>query len=256
MQLLKDLHVLTKYQQKNKNLINMKTRILFFSLFVLGILLYNPAFAEDEERKVPTFSEVALKISANVYIEQGKNQSVKIVAKPSTLENIITEVKDRTLNIKFPGKSIFQRNFNPGKIEIYITVPEIDGLSVSGSGNIQAEEIDSRIIDLAVSGSGDITIEELKAKRVKASVSGSGNIKIEDGGVADEFVVSISGSGNVRAEGFEADEVSIHTSGSGNCSVTSNGSIKARVSGSGNVTYRGNPSIDSSVAGSGRVKKM
>lgn len=234
----------------------MKLRILFFSLFILGVFLYNPAAAEDEERDVSAFSKVSLRISAKVYIEQGSTQSVKIIAKSSTLEELITDVKDRSLNIRFPNKNFFKNNFQPGKVEIYITVPDIEGLTVSGSGDIFLKETKSRIIDLSVSGSGNIVIEELIAKRVKASISGSGNIRIKDGGTADEMDVSISGSGNVRADGFEANEVSVHTSGSGNCSITSNGSIKARIAGSGNVSYRGNPSIDSSVAGSGRVKKM
>ena len=234
----------------------MKLRIVFFSLFVLGTFLYNPAFAEDEERKVPTFSEVNLRIPAKVYVEHGKKQSVEIVAKSSTLEEIITEVKGRTLNIKFPNTSFLWKKFDPGKIEIYITMVEVDGLSVSGSGDIFAEEIESKILDLSVSGSGDIVIEELVAKRISSSISGSGDITIKDGGVADDLSVSISGSGDVKAIGFEALDVVVRISGSGNCSVTSNGSIKARIAGSGNVTYGGNPSIDSSVAGSGRVKKL
>ena len=150
----------------------------------------------------------------------------------------------------------FQRDFNAGKIEIYVTVPDVNSLSVSGSGDILAKELEARILNLAVSGSGNITIEDLDSKKVKGAISGSGNISLEDGGVADELSVSISGSGNFDAEGFDADAVSVATSGSGNCKVSSDGSIKARIAGSGSVYYKGNASIDSSVAGSGRVKKM
>ncbi|MCF6356706.1 MAG: DUF2807 domain-containing protein [Draconibacterium sp.] len=234
----------------------MKTKIIIFSLFILGIFFSNSLFAENEDRNVPTFSEVALRISAKLYITQGDVQSVKITAKSSTLEELITEVKGRTLNIRFPNKMFFKGNFNPGKIEIHITVPVIDGLTLSGSGDILAKEIKSRIIDLAVSGSGDIVIDKLKTKRVTAALSGSGGITIKDGGVADEFTASISGSGDVDAIGFEASDVSVRISGSGNCSITSNGVIKGRVSGSGDVNYKGNPSIDFSVAGSGRVQKL
>lgn len=233
----------------------MKNKILILGLILLSISLVNQATAEEEERDVPSFSNIALRISGKVYLEQGNKQSIRIVAKESTLEEIITEVKNRTLNIRFPNTNMFKK-FEPGKIEIYITVPEVDGLSVSGSGDINAEEVETRILDLAVSGSGDINIDELSVERVKASISGSGGINIESGGVADEFSVSMSGSGNVSAGGFEAKDVSVRISGSGNCRITSNGSVKARIAGSGNVIYGGNPAIDSSVAGSGRVKKM
>ena len=233
----------------------MKNKILFLGLLILSISLTNQVSAEEQERNVPSFSRIALRISANVHVEQGSKQSVRIEANSSTLEEIITEVKDRTLNIRFPNNFLF-RNFNSGKIDIYIIVPEIDGLTISGSGDIIAEDIESRIIDLTVSGSGTIKIGNLKTDRISATISGSGGINIKNGGVADEFKATISGSGNVKASDFEAKEVSARISGSGNCSVKSNGSINARIAGSGSVYYSGNPSIDSSVAGSGRVRKL
>jgi len=233
----------------------MKNKILFLGLLMLSISIINPVSAEEQERDVPSFSKISLRISANVHLEQGAKQSVRIEAKSSTLEDLITEVKDRTLNIRFPNNLLF-RFQNPGKIDIFITVPEIDGLTISGSGDIIAGDVETRILDLTVSGSGNIKIDNLKADRISATISGSGGININDGGVADELKATISGSGNIKASDFEADEVSARISGSGNCSVKSNGSINARIAGSGSVYYSGNPSIDSSVAGSGRVKKL
>lgn len=232
----------------------MKSRIFFLVILIVGFFIANPVLAKDEIREVSSFSKIALRISAKVYITQGEKQSVKIVADPSTLEELITEVKDRTLNIRFPNSNLFKR-WDPGKIEIFITVPEVDGLTLSGSGDIVSDDINTRILDLAVSGSGNIKLEKLVAEKVEAAISGSGNINIKEGGVAKELNVRISGSGNVDARGFEVKNVSVQTSGSGNCSVVSNGEIKARISGSGNVYYSGNPTIDSSVSGSGSVKK-
>lgn len=232
----------------------MKNRIFYFTILIAGFFIANPVLAKDEMREVSPFSKIALRISAKVYVVQGDKQSVKIVADPKTLEEIITEVKDRTLNIRYPNNNIFKR-WNPGKVEIFITVPEVDGLNVSGSGDIVSDEIVTRILDLVISGSGNITIDQLTAERVDAGISGSGNIRLKEGGVAEEFKVRISGSGNADARGFEAKNVDVQTSGSGSCSVISNGSIKARISGSGNVYYSGNPAIDSSVSGSGSVKE-
>lgn len=233
----------------------MKLKILLLSLVVLGMFVINPVQAEEEKREVQSFSEVVLKVPGKLYIKQGDEQSVRIVAKESTLEKLITEVKGRKLTIRFPNTYVFN-NSKTGEIEIYITVPEVGSLTVSGSGDIVAEELSSRILELIVSGSGDIMIDKLDSKRITANVSGSGDILIKEGGVADELNSTISGSGNVKASGFEAAAVSVRISGSGNCSITSNGSVKARIAGSGNVNYKGNPSIDSSVAGSGRVKEI
>ena len=125
----------------------MKNRIFFFTLLIVGIFIANPLRAKEEVRDLPPFTEIMLKISGKVYLEQGDTQSVKIVASDETLEEIITEVKGRSLNIRFPNTNMFKK-WNPGKIEIYITVPGIDALNVSGSGDIISEEISSRILDL------------------------------------------------------------------------------------------------------------
>lgn len=233
----------------------MKTKILFITIFIVSNFFFLSAKAEQEERSVPAFSKISLRISANVHVEQGAKQNIRIEAKSSVIEDLITEVKDRTLNIRLPNNFLFQ-NYNTGKIDIYITVPEIDGLVVSGSGNIITENITTRILDLTVSGSGNIKIEQLKVERVSATISGSGGISVDDGGVADNLTISISGSGNMKASGFEANDVNASISGSGNCTIRSNGTIKARIAGSGSVYYSGNPAIDSSVAGSGKVRKQ
>ena len=236
----------------------MKTKLFAIVFILIGIVAANPVLAEKEKRNVSKFSEVSLRVPGKLYIKQGSKQSVEIEAKSSTLEKIIAEVKDGKLSIKFRNqKRFFFQNFDAGEITIKITTPKIDGLAVSGSGDIIADDlIETTNMSLAISGSGDINLAELTAKNVSASISGSGDIAIKDGGIATDFTISISGSGDVRASGFEARDVSVRVSGSGNSKVYVTEDLKVKVAGSGDVYYRGNPNIDSSVAGSGSVKKI
>ena len=218
----------------------MKTKNLIFSLIVLGIFIINPVQAEEEERSVATFSEISFKVPGTLHLTQGDKQSVKVVAEEETMEKLITEVKGRKLTVRFPNTTMF-KNFNPGKLDVYITVPDIDALALSGSGDIISEELSSRILELTMSGSGDLLIKKLDTEKLTANISGSGDIEINEGGVADEFNSTISGSGSIKAEGFEATNVSVRISGSGNCYITSNGSVKARIAGSGSSKVMCNP---------------
>ncbi len=233
----------------------MRTKQLLFSVFALVFLYSNVTLAEEQVRDVSSFSAVSLKVSGTVYLKQGSQQSVRVEASESTLEELITEVKDRTLVIRFKSNNFFWRSFNHSKIEIYVTVPDIEALSVSGSGNIESGNIKSRIIDFTVSGSGDISINSLDSERVKATISGSGNIRLNGGG-AGEFTTTISGSGGIKAVDFEAENANIQVSGSGGCTLTALKSLKARVSGSGGIAYKGSPQLDTNVSGSGRIKKL
>ena len=209
----------------------------------------------SQKREVSAFTEISLRIGANVHLKQGNTQSLEVKGKDETLEKLITEVKDRKLILRYPNETWFSR-WNPGPVDIYITIPQIDALVISGSGAIVSEgKIEARILDLIISGSGDIKLAELKADKVSAKLTGSGNINISGGQNASELKAGISGSGNVKAIDFPAENVDVIISGSGNCWVNSTKKLVVRLSGSGNVNYRGNPSIDSAITGSGKVRK-
>ena len=233
----------------------MKTKMITFIAGIAMICIAIPAKAESEERTVNAFTEIALRIPAKLHIEQGKKQSIEIIAKSSTLEEIITEIKGKELVIRFPKKNYFWKDFKPGEIQIFITIPEIDALSLSGSGDIIGDgDIESRILNLTVSGSGDIYLPDLKAERLKTVISGSGDIEVGGNGDAQDLSINISGSGDFKGIDFKTADVNVRVAGSGNVNVHAEENLNVRVAGSGNVRYKGNPRIDKSVAGSGTVR--
>ncbi len=235
----------------------MRTKSKLRSILIVAAVIFGSigmARAAGETREVSAFSEIALRVPAKLYLKQGEKQSIEIVGKESALEDIITEVKDRQLVIRFPSKNYVWKDFTPGKIEIFVTVPEINALSVAGSGDLINEgEISSRILDLQVSGSGKLVLDDLKAERVKAMISGSGDLDLAGSGKAVDLSVTISGSGNFKGLGFASDDVNVKISGSGDAFVHAANALKIRIAGSGDVNYKGNPSIDQSILGSGKV---
>lgn len=208
-----------------------------------------------QNRTVSAFTEISLKIGANVFVKQGDTQSIEVKGEEATLNRLMTTVNDRKLVIKYPSDTWFS-SWNPGKVDIYITIPQIDELLISGSGSIVAEEkINSRILNILLSGSGDIKLPDLEAEKVTIALSGSGNIQVSGHGTAAEMKAVISGSGNVKAIDFPVNDVNVKIGGSGNCWVNSAKNLVAKLAGSGNVIYRGNPLVDSTILGSGSVRK-
>lgn len=229
------------------------TAFLLFSFILTGLTVS----ADEQTRKVEPFTEISLRIGANVHVEQGEKQNLEIVAKASTLEQIITEVKEGKLIIRFPNKSLFWNDFRPGEITIYITAPQINELNVSGSGDIIAEDgIKTKALDLSVSGSGNINISDLSAQQVKTAISGSGDITLSGKTTAQDLSVTISGSGNLKGMDYSAQDVSVKLVGSGNVGIEAKNNLYIRLAGSGNVTYKGNPAVDQSTTGSGSVKRV
>jgi hypothetical protein len=227
----------------------MKSTLLksLFSIILISATLI--AFSQEkEDRDVSSFTGISLGISGDLYLTQGSPQKIVIQAE-NNLDEIETEVRDGVLRIKTDNW-----NSRIKGVKIWITMPEVESLNVSGSGDILAEtSIDAEELALKVSGSGKIEIPKLKGEEIEAAISGSGDMILA--GSANEMEIHISGSGSVYAEGLKVNECGIKISGSGSCRIDATGELDAAISGSGRVTYYSDPQIDARVSGSGKVRK-
>lgn len=232
----------------------MNRRILIalsLCLFTLG------AFAQQREtRDVSRFDEVKLRTSAKVYITQGNKNELIVEGDRDDLEDIRTEVRGGELEISNRRDSGW--NFwgsSRSNVNIYITVVELQAVTVSGSGDIIGKTlIKADDFRAAISGSGDIEME-IDAGRLDTRISGSGNIELI--GAAKSGSLSISGSGKLLAEDLKVDDFDVRISGSGRGSITVYGDLDVRISGSGGVYYSGKPtSVNTNVSGSGKVRRI
>lgn len=207
-----------------------------------------------ETRKVGTFTGVSLAFSGDIFIKQGSPLSVVIEAEQKTLEVIESELEGSTLVLK--TKNGHWRDL--GKITVYITMPEIDNLSVSGSGDIICQSlVKTDEINLKISGSGSIKMQDLSVREIDAVVTGSGDIMLSGAGSpSGEMNATITGSGSIRTEGMPVAEVQVTITGSGSASVHATKELETNITGSGSVLYKGNPLVNANATGSGRTRSI
>jgi hypothetical protein len=263
------------------------------ALIVIFLISLTSVFAQNREtRNVDKFSKIAFRVPGKLYLRQGNTQKVEIEGDKNMLSIIETEVNGSSLVIHTPKKWNWR---NDEKVTVYITVTDLEAVSVSGSGDVIGETLFKvSDIELNVSGSGGMNLEIAASGKVKADVSGSGNLqvkgtgrnfrsqlsgsgkvtmnmnisedvvfsvsgsgKIDATGKAEEVKTTISGSGRVLASNLEAKRCEVRISGSGNVEINVKDELDASISGSGSVSYKGNPNkVNSNSSGSGRVSKM
>ena len=200
-----------------------------------------------QKRKVEAFSKVHLKGSGKVFLTPGEEQSLEVKTDDNIMALIETNVSGNKLII-----SHGHHHLRPTAFEVYITVKNLKGVGISGSGDILGE---SRFLTdtlyAEISGSGDIDME-VETGLLETKISGSGSIQMS--GKAEDHTVSISGSGEINAFDMDAKHVSVKISGSGDCRVSASESLDVRISGSGDVYYRGRPQVNTKISGSGSLK--
>jgi hypothetical protein len=239
------------------NLLNRDTmkRSIILS-FIMVFLAVTSSFAgnqsdEKETRDLTGFTKVNFGVAGNLYINIGPEFKVVLEGDRSLLNDIITEVRGGKLVIR---RDNWRLRMND-RVTVYVTMPEIDGLGVSGSGKAELKDaVKTGDLNLNVSGSGKIYTSDLTVDRLDCGISGSGNIELAGNGNIARGDISISGSGNYSGEKISIGAADISISGSGNCTCNVTESLRASVSGSGNVTYMGNPRVDARVSGSGKIR--
>jgi hypothetical protein len=230
-------------------------RIVLSMLTLVTMLMFNsflsPDMPKEDVRKLEAFSGIGISVHADVFYTPGNSHEITIEGNDRDVDDLITEVKDGFLKIKYENWRIKR-----SKVTIHITSRELDAVKMSGSGMFASDEaVSSEEMDIGISGSGNIVFRKLTAEEVGVKISGSGDVVL-DSGNAEELDLRISGSGKLKAETFEVNEFSAGISGSGGAWITAKEELEARISGSGSIYYHGSPRVDSSTSGSGKVKAL
>jgi hypothetical protein len=183
-----------------------------------------------ESRDVSGFSTIELTGSGNVIIEQNGTESLSIEAEDNLLSSLTSDVSSGTLRLGTKEGV----NVDPTlPITYRVTVEDLAGLQLSGSGSVTAAGITTPAIAIDISGSGDVTID----------------------GDADSQNVTISGSGDYSAGDLVTRSSTAEISGSGNVTVNARDVLEAAISGSGDATYTGDPQVSQDISGSGELRR-
>jgi predicted small secreted protein len=244
-----------------------------------------------ESRDVTGFSSVDMQSIGNLTITQGNVESLTISADENLLPYITTRVVNGTLEIGMkPNTSL-----NPSRtIEYNLVMKTVEGVQLSGFGNIESEGLKGGNIEVKLAGSGDINIakieadsllvrisgfgdfdsQSVKAKTPNIEITGSGDINVDEldaedlavkiSGFGDAILngktntqnVQILGSGNFKAGDLSSETATVKITGFGDATLWASETLGVTVTGSGNVEYYGNPRVTQTMTGFGKVNSL
>jgi len=203
----------------------------------------------SETRNLPDFTKIELDISSDVQINYGDDINVELTGSDNIIHLVRTYVKNDKL-------FIVARNIHNNDVSLYITMPDLRGVDLNGSGNIDAVgDFEENAFTINLNGSGNISCTGITSDMTTINIAGSGHVKCNNMS-SRNFTSNISGSGNIEAFGLSTNNATTKTDGSGNTKISVQDYLNVTISGSGSVFYYGSPVVDVNISGSGCVKRM
>lgn len=203
----------------------MSTKSRFSAVVaVLIMLVAGVAHADRSTKSFPLegFTAISLKGSSDLEVIQGDHFSVRASGPEDAMAFARAEVDGDTLKLFVESEKKFLFGVvtvsSEPEVQFQVTLPEISALRVTGSGEANADALESAQLDLSVTGSGVIRIDRVAAEELNTAVTGSGDLPIGTV-LAVRGAAGITGSGDLRIENFVGEELAAQIKGSGDMMI-------------------------------------
>ena len=204
----------------------------------------------SEERKVEGFNRISVSAGINLFIKQDSNETLRIEAEDNLMPNIITEVKNGRLEIRF--KQFLSFGFSATKpVNVYVAVKNLNEINASSGASVKAEEIktDNLKINLSSGAIGEIIV---LVSQIDADASSGTLIRIS--GKTDTQKINLSSGSSYDAEDLISKSAEMDVSSGSSAKVNVSDSLDVNISSGGIVQYTGSPKISSNISSGGILK--
>lgn len=203
-----------------------------------------------EQRDVDAATAIELATSGDVTVTRGDTASLTITAGEGILPHLTSDVEDGVLVL---GVDDEVRWGSPGRVEYELVLPELEAISITGSGDVSADGATGELLVVNLEGSGGVQVRGVDVEAVSVAIAGSGGVDLA--GRAESQDVSIEGSGSYSGGSLATSAAVVAIDGSGGATLDVSSTLEVAIGGSGSVTYTGDAEVTKDIDGSGDVRR-
>lgn len=212
---------------------------LLMALIVTLVLALTVSGANPEisrSYKNQGFTSLSVASGMKLEVKQGKKYEVTVHTKESQFKRIKVEQTGKMLEF-----SMLPFTTTTGSIEIFITMPELTELGLSGGSTaVVTMNVTQKTFLANLSGGSGLT-GSLQARQLILNLSGGSRSSLI--GETDTMKINASGGSRIQQEGFQVNEADLNLSGGSTAYIFVKESIEADASGGSQVYYNGSPRL-------------
>lgn len=181
-----------------------------------------------QKRDIGTFKSIETEGAFTIEVTCQKGLSLEVEGDDNVLPFVTAEISNNVLHLKnSKGYSVSQ------PVKFMISVPDLEGLSVSGAGKIDIKEMKNEKFEIDATGAPYITV--------------TGNTGVVN--------IDSSGAGKIDTNKLRASRGVVESNGTSIIDLYVSDELDVTVSGPSTVTYRGDPVVNKTINGPGRVER-
>lgn len=201
------------------------------------------------EIDLPEFDTLILEVPAEVKIEIGDRNHVRIEAERKVIDHIEFKHEDRKLRVR-PAGSFETRQ----PIAIHITCRRLKALQAHASVDAALDGINGDGFALVADDSATVTLKRLNLDSITADIEGSATVTVA--GKSRSQQVNVGGSSTYDASALKSESAKVMAAGSSDVAIDSRDRLTVSVSGAATVRYAGSPKLEQSVEGAGTLERQ
>jgi len=183
---------------------------------------------EVQKRPVPAFTSISTEGAFNIEVKCQKQLGIEVEADDNILAMVSTEVSSNVLYLKNTS------NYSVHEpVTIRISVPDIEGLTVSGAGSID--------------------ISDMKNDKFEIDSSGAPSIKVS--GVTKVVDIDTSGAARIDTHNLHASRAVVDSKGVSKVDLDVRDQLDVKIAGPSLVTYEGDPTVNQTISGPGKLQQ-
>lgn len=222
----------------------MKKTILFglAAMLMSCNLLAGP---ETQNREVTKFTGIDAREGIKVNIVQGSAESVKVTANAEYISELVTEVENGTLVIRWAGKVSFKKR----NATVDVVATDLNRIVASSGASVKTDTIKADKIALASSSGAKLEISSISAAKIDLNSSSGASIVVE--GTAQRADLDASSGARIKGSNLTVAEAAASASSGASVLVTVTDKFSADATSGGSIRYGGKPQFSDAKASSG-----
>ncbi len=216
--------------------------------------LFGPTITKSYE--IGQFKDIELNGGADVVFRKGA-PSLRIEAPEKVLKLIRVINNHGRLIIIQKEPRIHEFVTTDCEVRIICTSPEINGIVLNGTGDLDIDSLETEQIHVEINGTGDVTYSNGHVGVFDVSLNGTGDLDMENvsGG---QILFTLTGTGDADMKGIDFDMVSVDISGVGDVDISGkarNAVLNNTGTGEIDIEKFSCPDIKMSTDGAGKITR-